>query len=320
MIVCDSEFVKEISNITGVDNILCNESMKTHTTLRIGGNADYFVMPRSNEGLRDVIKCAKKYGIEYYILGNGSNLLVADAGYRGMMIYTGRYFDKISYDGADKAGAACNTDADECVVYAQSGVRLSRLGNSLMERAYTGFEFAAGIPGTVGGAVVMNAGAYGGEIKDVIVAAEVLAKDGRIITLTKDELKLGYRTSIIASEGYVVLGAWFKLRRGDREQIKQRMKELAGLRKDKQPLEYPSAGSTFKRPEGYYAGKLISDAGLKGYRIGGAMVSDKHAGFVINVKDATAADFIALTDAVRDKVYDMYGVRLELEVKVIGQI
>ena len=133
MIVCDSEFVKEIGNITGVDNILCNESMKTHTTLRIGGNADYFVMPHSNEGLRDVIKCAKKYGIEYYILGNGSNLLVADAGYRGMMIYTGRYFDKISYDGADKAGAACNTDADECVVYAQSGVRLSRLGNSLME-------------------------------------------------------------------------------------------------------------------------------------------------------------------------------------------
>ena len=189
-----------------------------------------------------------------------------------------------------------------------------------MERAYTGFEFAAGIPGTVGGAVVMNAGAYGGEIKDVIVAAEVLTKDGRIITLTKDELKLGYRTSIVALEGYVVLGAWFKLHRGDREHIKQRMKELAGLRKDKQPLEYPSAGSTFKRPEGYYAGKLISDAGLKGYRIGGAMVSDKHAGFVINAKDATAADFIALTDAVRDKVYDMYGVRLELEVKVVGQI
>lgn len=330
MIVCDSEFVKEISDITGTDNILCNESMKTHTTLRIGGNADYFVMPRTKEELRDVIGCAKKHGIDYYILGNGSNLLVTDAGYRGMMIYTGRYFDEISYDTAYAVGnanevnivdTACNTGTDECVVvYAQSGVRLSRLGNSLMEEACTGFEFAAGIPGTVGGAVVMNAGAYGGEIKDVIVAAEVLADDGSIITLSGDELGLGYRTSIIASKGYVVLGAWFRLHKGDREQIKQRMKELAALRKEKQPLEYPSAGSTFKRPEGYYAGKLISDAGLKGYHVGGAMVSEKHAGFVINTGAATASDFVALTDAVRDKVYDMYGVRLELEVKVIGQI
>lgn len=299
------QLLDTLEQIAGKENIHPNEPMSRHTTFRVGGPADVLVTPEA-EKLAAVTGACREAGEPYYIVGNGSNLLVGDGGIRGVVILTRDGMDEISADGVR--------------ITAGAGALLSRTASLAASHALTGMEFAAGIPGTIGGAVVMNAGAYGGEIKDVIVAAEVLAKDGRIITLTKDELKLGYRTSIIASEGYVVLGAWFKLRRGDREQIKQRMKELAGLRKDKQPLEYPSAGSTFKRPEGYYAGKLISDAGLKGYRIGGAMVSDKHAGFVINVKDATAADFIALTDAVRDKVYDMYGVRLELEVKVIGQI
>lgn len=319
MIVCDSEFVKEISNITGVDNILCNESMKTHTTLRIGGNADYFVMPRSNEGLRDVIKCAKKYGIEYYILGNGSNLLVADAGYRGMMIYTGRYFDKISYDGADKAGAACNTDADECVVYAQSGVRLSRLGNSLMERSYTGFEFAAGIPGTVGGAVVMNAGAYGGEMRDIIETVTVLDETGVQHVLSVEELELGYRTSCILKKHYIVTQAVLKLAAGEEQTIRARMKELATQRAEKQPLEYPSAGSTFKRPEGYFAGKLIMDAGLRGYRVGGAQVSQKHCGFVVNTGNATAQDVRTLIADVSAEVDRQFQVKLEPEIKMLGE-
>lgn len=299
------QLLDTLEQIAGKENIHPNEPMSRHTTFRVGGPADVLVTPEA-EKLAAVTGACREAGEPYYIVGNGSNLLVGDGGIRGVVILTRDGMDEISADGVR--------------ITAGAGALLSRTASLAASHALTGMEFAAGIPGTIGGAVVMNAGAYGGEIKDVIVAAEVLAKDGRIITLTKDELKLGYRTSIIASECYVVLGAWFKLRRGDREQIKQRMKELAGLRKDKQPLEYPSAGSTFKRPEGYYAGKLISDAGLKGYRIGGAMVSDKHAGFVINVKDATAADFIALTDAVRDKVYDMYGVRLELEVKVIGQI
>ena len=318
MIVCDSEFVKEIGNITGVDNILCNESMKTHTTLRIGGNADYFVMPRSNEGLRDVIKCAKKYGIEYYILGNGSNLLVADAGYRGMMIYTGRYFDKISYDGIDKAGAACNTDADECVVYAQSGVRLSRLGKSLMEQAYTGFEFAAGIPGTVGGAVVMNAGAYGGEMSQVLATVTVLTPEGEVRRLPAGELELGYRTSCILQRGYVVLEAEFILESGDENAIRATIEEFAARRREKQPLEYPSAGSTFKRPEGHFAGKLIEDDGLSGFTVGGAQVSEKHCGFIINRGDATAADIMELCRNVQRRVREMSGVELELEVKTLG--
>ena len=318
MIVCDSEFVKEIGNITGVDNILCNESMKTHTTLRIGGNADYFVMPRSNEGLRDVIKCAKKYGIEYYILGNGSNLLVADAGYRGMMIYTGRYFDKISYDGADKAGAACNTDADECVVYAQSGVRLSRLGNSLMERAYTGFEFAAGIPGTVGGAVVMNAGAYGGEIKDIIEECEYLTPQGEIKVMKKDDMLFGYRKSVFSENSCAVLSATFALKNGSAQEIKSKMDDFMSRRKSKQPLEYPSAGSVFKRPEGYFAGALIEECSLKGFSIGGAQVSEKHAGFIINKGAASAKDVMELIEYIKDKVLKEKGVKLEPEIKLIG--
>jgi len=195
---------------------------------------------------------------------------------------------------------------------------LGRLGSVCAEYSLTGFEFAAGIPGTVGGAVVMNAGAYGGELKDILVSATVMDAEGNIVTLSDDELELGYRTSIIQKKDYIVLEATFALRAGAQTEIRAKMQELAQKRRDKQPLEYPSAGSTFKRPQGYFAAKLIEDAGLKGYQVGGAQVSEKHAGFVINKDHATAADIIALTDAVHDKVLQEFGVELELEVRKIG--
>ena len=197
-------------------------------------------------------------------------------------------------------------------------MRLSRLGNELAASSIEGFEFATGIPGTIGGAVMMNAGAYGGEIKDIIKSARVIDFDGNVKELSRDELELGYRTSIIAKKNYIVISAVFDLKKGDREKIKSNIKELALKRREKQPLEYPSAGSTFKRPEGYFAAKLIEDAGLKGLSVGGAQVSEKHAGFVINKKDAKAVDVIRLTDEIKEKVYDKFGVKLELEIKKIG--
>ena len=200
----------------------------------------------------------------------------------------------------------------------QAGALLSTIARKALDAGLTGMEFAAGIPGTLGGAVVMNAGAYGGEMKDILESVTVLTPKGEQKKLYKEELQLGYRTSVVKEKGYIVLEAVLNLKKGDPEAIKSRMDELKEQRVTKQPLEYPSAGSTFKRPEGYFAGKLISDAGLKGFSVGGAQVSEKHAGFVINTGNATAADVIALTDAVRDKVFEKYGVKLELEIKQLG--
>ena len=299
------DFYNQLVNCIDKERVLVEEPMKKHTTFRVGGNADYFVMPQNGEEVKNIVALCKEAQMPYYILGNGSNLLVGDKGYRGVIIQIYKEMNGIEVEG-DK-------------VKAQAGALLSRVGTAALEAELTGFEFAAGIPGTVGGAVVMNAGAYGGEMKDIIANATVLTQDGDIITINKEDLELGYRTSVIAKMGYVVLEAEYQLQKGDKEVIRARMDELKLQRVTKQPLEYPSAGSTFKRPEGYFAGKLIQDAGLRGFRVGGAQVSEKHCGFVINKDQATAADIQGLMQQVSDKVMQEFGVKLEPEVKTLGE-
>lgn len=299
------EFYKKLLQIIEKDRVLIDEPMKKHTTFRVGGNADYFVMPKTIEEVEDVVVLCEKEKLPYYILGNGSNLLVGDKGYRGVIIQIYKEMNRITVDGEK--------------VRAQAGALLSKVGSVALDAGLAGFEFAAGIPGTVGGAVVMNAGAYGGEMKDILTSATVLTGDGNVLKLTNEELELGYRTSVIAKMNYVVLEAEYQLKRGDKTAIRARMDELKAQRVTKQPLEYPSAGSTFKRPEGYFAGKLIQDAGLRGFQVGGAQVSEKHCGFVINMGDATAADIVELMNQVSDKVYKEFGVTLEPEVKRLGE-
>lgn len=301
----NSSFYNQLIQIVDKEQVLIDEPMKKHTTFRVGGTADYFVMPKSIEEVQKIVVCCKKENMPYYVLGNGSNLLVSDAGYRGTIIQIYKSMSEITMDGT--------------LIRAQAGALLSKIGNVALDAGLTGFEFAAGIPGTVGGAVVMNAGAYGGEMKDILKSATVLTTDGAVLTLYKEELELGYRTSIIAKKDYVVLEAEYELQLGDKESIKAKMDELKVQRVTKQPLEFPSAGSTFKRPEGYFAGKLIQDAGLRGFTVGGAQVSEKHCGFVINAGDATAADIVELMRQVSDKVMQEFGVQLEPEVKMLGE-
>ena len=259
----------------------------------------------SLESTQNAKTALNKSDIECCVIGNGSNLLVSDKGIRGVVIQLSDTFDEVEY-------------IDDVTVKVMSGMMLSRLGNKLADKGLAGFEFATGIPGSVGGAVRMNAGAYGGEIKDIIVSADVLDRSGRLISLSRDELELGYRTSCIAAMDYIVVSAVFRLQKGDTDTIKALIKELAVKRRAKQPLEYPSAGSTFKRPQGFFAAKLIEDAGLKGVSVGGAMVSEKHSGFVVNTGNATAKDVCMLTDMVKDKVKQQSGVDLELEVIKLG--
>jgi UDP-N-acetylmuramate dehydrogenase len=298
------EYDNQLIQMIDQERVLLNEPMKKHTTFRVGGNADYFVMPKSVQEVQSVVAFCKENEIPYYVIGNGSNLLVSDAGYRGVIIQIYKEMNAVRIEGTK--------------VTAQAGALLSRIGNETLAAGLTGFEFAAGIPGTVGGAVVMNAGAYGGEMKDILASATVLTQEGEVLTLYNGELELGYRTSIIAKKGYIVLEAEYQLAYGDKEVVRARMDELKVQRVTKQPLEYPSAGSTFKRPEGYFAGKLIQDAGLRGFSVGGAQVSEKHCGFVINTGDATAADVMELIRQVAAKVHQEFGVTLEPEVKTLG--
>ena len=301
----NSNFYNELLNIIDKERVYLDEPMKKHITFRVGGPADYFVTPNTVEEVKGIIALCKKENMPYYILGNGSNLLVGDKGYRGVMIQLYKEMSGIEVEGE--------------VIRVQAGALLSRIGNMALEAELTGFEFAAGIPGTVGGAVVMNAGAYGGEMKDILVDATVLTSDGEVLVLKNEELELGYRTSVIAKKDYIVLGATFKLEKGCKEEIRGKMDELKVQRTTKQPLEFPSAGSTFKRPTGYFAGKLIQDAGLRGFQVGGAQVSEKHCGFVINKDNATATDVVELMKQVADKVYAEFGVTLEPEVKRVGE-
>lgn len=301
----NSEIRKMFCDLLGEDRVFTEEAMSQHTTFKIGGPADYFLMPDKGEDVGRVIKICKEKEIPYFILGNGSNLLVGDGGYRGAVIQIYRNMSSVTVEGNE--------------ITAQAGALLSAVAAAAKNASLTGFEFAGGIPGTIGGAVVMNAGAYGGEMKDVLTEVTVMNAEGDIFTLPTEELELGYRTSIIKTAGYIVLEAKIRLKEGNPEVIRETMKNLTIRRTTKQPLEYPSAGSTFKRPEGYFAGKLIMDSGLAGYQVGGAQVSEKHCGFVINAGGATARDVRTLMDNVRDIVYKKYGVTLEPEVKFLGE-
>ena len=289
--------------IAGDSNVRCDEPMSSHCTFKAGVTAKYYVIPDEYKKVRDVLRLCVEENIPYYVIGNGSNLLVQDDGFDGVIIEIDSALAKIEINGNE--------------IVAKAGAKLSKIAVKALNESLTGFEFAHGIPGNLGGAVTMNAGAYGGEMKDVLKWVKVLDNNGEMKTLKAEELELGYRTSIIVKEKMIVLEACIELHEGNRDEIEMHMKELMAKRKEKQPLEYPSAGSTFKRPEGYFAGKLIQDAGLKGYRVGGAMVSEKHSGFVINYDNATATDIINLMKDVRKKVYEEFQVTLEPEVKIL---
>ncbi len=305
-----TEFINELTRIVGDDAIRMDEPMKMHTTFRIGGPADIFVTPPDAKRLKEAVECCKAFNIPWMIIGNGSNLLVSDKGIRGVVFQIFGTMDKLRME-EEQDGTV--------IVHAGAGILLSRLARAVAAEGLEGFEFASGIPGTFGGAVTMNAGAYGGEMKMCVGQATVLTGDGQVLTLKGPELEFGYRTSIIQRQSMIVLEAALTLKRGDKEKILACMDELAARRREKQPLEFPSAGSTFKRPEGYFAGKLIQDCGLKGFSVGGAQISPKHSGFVINTGDATARDVWELIRHVQTTVYDRFGVSMEPEVRIIGE-
>lgn len=285
--------------------ILTDEPMNKHTTFRVGGPADVMLQPASPDEVIAAINAAKEMDVPYFVMGNGSNLLVKDGGMEGIVILLGEKMSAIRREG--------------CRIYAQAGAMLSRLSREALNAGLEGLVFASGIPGTVGGAVAMNAGAYGGEMAHVLVGAKVLLGD-EVKWMTRDELKMGYRTTLVLREGGIVLEAEFELREGNKEQLSAETLELSRKRREKQPLSFPSAGSTFKRPGGgYFAGKLIEDAALKGESVGGAQVSTLHAGFVINTGNATAADILGLIEKIQKRVYDMSGVMLETEVRIVGR-
>lgn len=291
------------SNIYSKDEVKINALMKEHINFEVGGPADILLIPSKVEQIIESIKICKENNIPYFVMGNGSNLLVKDGGIRGVVI---------------KLTGLTNLEVNEEEIKADCGVMLKELSDKALENSLTGLEFACGIPGSVGGAVFMNAGAYNGEIKNVIKEAQVITSSGEIVTLSKDELELGYRTSKVMKDNSIVINATFKLEKGNKEEIKETIDDLTQKREEKQPLEYPSAGSTFKRPEGFFAGKLIEDAGLRGYRVGDIMVSDKHCGFVVNVGKGTAEEVHMLMEHVEQTVYEKFGVMLEPEVRFLG--
>ena len=299
-----------ISEIIGKENIRLDELMSKQTTFKVGGTADVFVTPTTIDSIKQVINLCKNDDIEYYVIGKGSNLLVGDKGYRGVIICVYNTLDNVS---------VVEDNENMSLVTAGAGITLSKLANVIADNELEGFEFASGIPGTLGGAVTMNAGAYGGEIKDCIVSAKVMDNDGNIIMIDRDNMDLSYRHSIVMEKKYIVLEATFRFAKGNEKAIRDKMLDLNMRRKEKQPLEYPSAGSTFKRPEGYFAGKLIMDSGLAGYTVGGACVSTKHCGFVINKDNATANDIRKLMNNIDSIVFEKYGVHLEPEVRMLGE-
>ena len=285
-------------------NILKNELMKNHTSFKIGGPADEFCQVTSAEEIQELICYAKEKNIPYTIIGNGSNLLVSDKGIRGLVIKIAKGFD--------------SAEVSDTKITASAGILLSKLAKVALANSLSGLEFASGIPGTLGGAVYMNAGAYGGEIRDVVKSVTYL-EDGKIKTADKEELGFGYRKSRFSDSGCIILSAELELKAGDKDKISEKMEDFKERRCSKQPLSMPSAGSTFKRPEGYFAGKLIEDAGLKGFGIGGAMVSEKHSGFVVIQGGATARDVLNLIEHIQKTVYEKFGVTLDTEVKMLGE-
>lgn len=303
------EFVDALKQAVDGQDVLCQEQMKEHTTFRVGGPAEYYVSVTKKEQLQKGLLCCREYQVPYVVLGNGSNVLVSDAGISGVVFQMSAQFSALSYE----------EEGEQVYVTTEAGALLGRIGQAVYQEGLTGFEWAAGIPGTIGGAVYMNAGAYGGEMKDIVTSVTILDKDLTYKTLSVEELALGYRQSALMKEEAYVVSVTFALQKGDKDAIKARMEELMRKRLEKQPLNYPSAGSTFKRPEGYFAGKLIEDAGLRGFRVGGAQVSEKHCGFVINEKNATAKDIYDLTNEVRAIVEEKFGVTLEREIRLLGE-
>lgn len=334
-----TEILKEIAKSSEIKK---DEPMSLHTTFHIGGPADIFIETNDIKDFINIIRYLQNEKCRYFVMGNGSNLLVDDKGYRGVVVSTrgknsDKHLIKDSYvtllDDICIYNKGNNMQAEIFVekgyldsaeilksknlVHAGSGILLSKLASVIADSGFAGFEFASGIPGTLGGAVAMNAGAYGGEIKDVIESVRVIV-NGDIRVLKKDELDLSYRNSIIQREHMIVLDALFAFDNGDKDEILTKIKELNNKRKSKQPLEYASAGSTFKRPEGYFAGKLIQDAGLKGYRCGDVMVSEKHSGFVVNVGNGTFEEAMNVINHVKEEVRKHFGIKMELEVKILS--
>lgn len=296
--------IQSLRKFVPEENICLQESMASHTTFRIGGLADCFVQLENTEQLIKVQKYLSQVGVPFFVLGNGSNLLVSDAGFRGVILQIGSKMNRVTVEGN--------------VIVAQAGASMAQIARTAMEHELTGMEFASGIPGTIGGGVVMNAGAYGGELSQIVTQVNVVNSEGGIMELDNETMEFGYRTSTIRNNPFTVTEVILRLEKGDRRQIRERMEELAAKRRDKQPLEYPSAGSTFKRPAEHYAGQLIMEAGLRGFQCGGAKVSDKHCGFVINTGNATAEDVRKLIREVQARVKDQFNVDLETEVLFLG--
>ena len=295
--------IKKLEAVMATENIKENEPMKNHTSFKVGGPADLFLMPQSKAELQKVLAICKESPIPRYFIGNGSNLIVRDGGYRGIIIST-KALNQVSVVGE--------------TVVAEPGISLKDLANAALAAKLTGLEFASGIPGSLGGAVTMNAGAYDGEMKGVITSITVITEDGSLKTIAADQCQFGYRSSILQQHPWLLISVELTLKTGDAAAIAAKMADLNSQRQLKQPLEYPSAGSTFRRPVGYYAGKLVQDAGFRGYAIGGAQVSEKHSGFVINKGGATAADILNLIAAIQAAVKTQFGVDLKTEVIVIG--
>ncbi len=296
----------KIHDILREDQIICREPMRNHTTFRVGGEADLFLVPENEKEAAALLRLISDSREPHFVLGNGSNLLVSDSGYRGTIIWFDKQFSDIS--------------VNDDTIFASAGALLVKIAQMAFENGLTGMEFASGIPGTLGGGITMNAGAYGGELKDIVKSVRLFDYSTKeVVEKSSEEMDFSYRHSIVRQGGYAVLGATLKLEKGDKTLIGDRMEELRQLRTQKQPLEYASAGSTFKRPEGAFAGKLIEEAGLKGFRIGGAMVSEKHAGFVINTGDATAEDIITLIREIRKRVHAASGFWLEPEICMLGE-
>ena len=298
------DFMELTKDIVGSDNVFINEKMDKHTTMRVGGAASCLVTPETVEALVKLVDLCRNENIPYYVIGNGSNLLVSDEGFDGIIIKIGRKMSNITLK--------------DNVITAEAGALMSSIGGFALREGLTGFEFAAGIPGTIGGGCVMNAGAYGGELKDVLVSVTAITPQGAVVTYSVEELELGYRTSMFLDKDYVILEATIRLEKGEKATIEARMSELSAMRRDKQPLDLPNAGSTFKRPVGDFAGRLIEDAGLKGKGVGNACVSEKHAGFVVNKGNATAKEVYDTIQFVIDAVQVKSGVILEPEVRMIG--
>jgi len=296
--------IETFKNVICDGRILYDASMKEHTSMRVGGTVKMLILPSCKKEIVEAVKILYRMKIPYYIIGNGTNLIVSDEGYSGVIIKLAENYSDINVDG--------------CEITALAGASLAAVSNIAMLNSLSGLEFASGIPGTIGGAAAMNAGAYGCEMKDVVEETSCIDEHGNMLLLKGDEHDFGYRSSRIQKERLIVLEVKMRLQRGDSSDIKEKMKYFNACRREKQPLDLPSAGSVFKRPQGFFAGKLIEDAGLKGYRIGGAMISEKHCGFIVNTGNATANDVIQLIDYIKERVFQNSGVMLEHEVKILG--